>query len=165
MNHEHGPIPLNARQEDAVKSWAADDRLWTTQETVEFNLRTFARLILSTADSNDILQAVLDAIKGTLDPSTQIADHPNVKFAQMQRLQWDELKAWKDSALIQLRKSDALHEEMEGHAEYLGWDVYKAIVDLLRKTQDERDELLTRLNRMRKDLGFAGRIVLKSEQP
>ncbi len=35
-----------------------------------------------------VLQAVLDAIKGTLDPHTQIADHPNVKFAQMQRLQW-----------------------------------------------------------------------------
>jgi len=33
-----------------------------------------------------VLQAVLDAIAGTLDPSTQIADHPNVKFAQMQRL-------------------------------------------------------------------------------
>lgn len=33
-----------------------------------------------------VLQAVLDAISGTLDPHTQIADHPNVKFAQMQRL-------------------------------------------------------------------------------
>lgn len=36
-----------------------------------------------------ILQAVLDAIKGTLDPHTQIADHPNVKFAQMERLKWE----------------------------------------------------------------------------
>lgn len=36
--------------------------------------------------NSPVLQAVLDAIKGTLDPSTQIADHPNVKFAQMQRL-------------------------------------------------------------------------------
>ncbi len=41
------PIPLNAEMEQAVKDWAADDRLWTIQETVEFNLRTFARTILS----------------------------------------------------------------------------------------------------------------------
>jgi hypothetical protein len=38
------------------------------------------------AEGSAVLQAVLDAISGTLDPSTQIADHPNVKFAQMQRL-------------------------------------------------------------------------------
>lgn len=43
------PIPLNARQEQTAKEWAADDRLWTTQETVEFNLRTFARTILAAA--------------------------------------------------------------------------------------------------------------------
>lgn len=41
-----GLIQLNAEQEQAVKDWAADDRLWTTQETVEVNLRTFARVIL-----------------------------------------------------------------------------------------------------------------------
>jgi hypothetical protein len=41
------PIPLNAQQQQAIKEWAADDRLWTTQETVEFNLQTFARVILS----------------------------------------------------------------------------------------------------------------------
>jgi hypothetical protein len=40
------PIPLDAEQEQAIKQWAADDRLWMTQETVEFNLRTFARVIL-----------------------------------------------------------------------------------------------------------------------
>ena len=44
------PIPLNAAQENAAKEWAADDRLWTTQETVEFNLRTFARVILKHAE-------------------------------------------------------------------------------------------------------------------
>jgi hypothetical protein len=33
-----------------------------------------------------VLQAVLDAIAGTIDTSTQISDHPNVKFAMMQRL-------------------------------------------------------------------------------
>ncbi len=43
---EGGPIPLNAAQQQAVKEWAADDRLWTTQETVEMNLRTFARVVL-----------------------------------------------------------------------------------------------------------------------
>lgn len=35
----------------------------------------------------EVLQAVLDAIKGTLDTSTQIADHPNVKFAQMKQME------------------------------------------------------------------------------
>jgi hypothetical protein len=38
---------LNTDQEQAIKKWAADDRLWTTQDTVEFNLRVFARLILA----------------------------------------------------------------------------------------------------------------------
>jgi hypothetical protein len=38
------------------------------------------------AKESGVLQAVLDAIKGTLDPHSQIADHPNVKFAQMERL-------------------------------------------------------------------------------
>ena len=46
---EQFPIPLSDDQQAAVKEWAADDRLWTTQETVEFNLRTFARLILKSA--------------------------------------------------------------------------------------------------------------------
>jgi hypothetical protein len=41
---------------------------------------------LKDAAGSDVLQAVLDAISGTLDPHTQIADHPNVKFAQMERL-------------------------------------------------------------------------------
>lgn len=44
------PIPLNEAQERSVKQWAEDDRLWTTQETVEFNLRVFARTILSVGD-------------------------------------------------------------------------------------------------------------------
>jgi hypothetical protein len=43
---EQYPIPLSDAQERAIKAWAADDRLWTTQETVEFNLRVFAREIL-----------------------------------------------------------------------------------------------------------------------
>jgi hypothetical protein len=43
------PIPLSEAQRQAVKEWAADDRLWTTQETVEINLRIFARKILALA--------------------------------------------------------------------------------------------------------------------
>jgi hypothetical protein len=43
---ELAPIPLNEAQRDAATAWAADDRLWTTQETVEANLLTFARVIL-----------------------------------------------------------------------------------------------------------------------
>lgn len=39
-------LPLSDAQEQAVKDWAADDRLWMTQDTVEFNLRIFARVIL-----------------------------------------------------------------------------------------------------------------------
>lgn len=42
-------ITLSAAQERVAKDWAADDRLWTTQETVEFNLRTFARKVLAEA--------------------------------------------------------------------------------------------------------------------
>ena len=47
---------LNDAQLKAAKEWAADDRLWTTQDTVEFNLRTFARVILSSASVNGSVQ-------------------------------------------------------------------------------------------------------------
>lgn len=40
------PIPLTAAMLEAIRTWAADDRLWTTQETTAFNLCTFARVIL-----------------------------------------------------------------------------------------------------------------------
>jgi hypothetical protein len=46
---ESGLIELNAEQIRAATDWAADDRLWTTQEDVEINLRTFARVILTSA--------------------------------------------------------------------------------------------------------------------
>jgi hypothetical protein len=42
---------------------------------------------LADQSGSDVLQAVLDAIDGTLDPHTQIADHPNVKFAQRKRIE------------------------------------------------------------------------------
>jgi hypothetical protein len=55
-----------------------------------------------------VLQAVLDAIAGTLDPHTQIADHPNVKFAQMQRL-----KLLQEGAASQLQTTIKLREALQ----------------------------------------------------
>lgn len=49
-----------------------------------------------------VLQAVLDAIAGTIDTSTNIADHPNVKFAQMERLKLIERAEHAESALLSL---------------------------------------------------------------
>ncbi len=40
------PWELTEKQEEMIKDWAADDRLWTNQEIVEFNLRVFARFII-----------------------------------------------------------------------------------------------------------------------
>ena len=80
---EVAPIPLNAAQEQAAKNWAADDRLWTTQETVEVNLRTFARVILKEATptappGEDIREAFRQgfhfAVTGTRTASAAIAE-------------------------------------------------------------------------------------------
>jgi len=39
--------PLNVSGlSELAKEWAKDDRLWTTQETVAFNLETFGRCVL-----------------------------------------------------------------------------------------------------------------------
>jgi len=46
LNQPVGLIPLNRAQGWLITQWAADDRLWTTQETVALNLETFARAIL-----------------------------------------------------------------------------------------------------------------------
>lgn len=45
------PIPLNEKQEAVVKLWALPTTpgMWGSPETVEFNLRTFARKILAEA--------------------------------------------------------------------------------------------------------------------
>lgn len=45
------PIQLNFAQETAVDTWASDDRLWSTEETVRFNLKTFARVIIGASPS------------------------------------------------------------------------------------------------------------------
>ena len=45
------PIALNGDIEAAAREWAADDRLWTTQEIVAFNLRTFARVVLKAKET------------------------------------------------------------------------------------------------------------------
>lgn len=42
-------VHLSEQQEALVKLWAADDRLWHSVETAEFNLRVFARAILQSA--------------------------------------------------------------------------------------------------------------------
>jgi hypothetical protein len=55
------PTALNEAQQAAVKEWAADDRLWTTQETVEFNLRTFARVVLKSTPQVQRQIAALEA--------------------------------------------------------------------------------------------------------
>lgn len=47
---DDAPIPLNAAQLDAIRTWAEDTRLWGSRESAEFNLCTFARLILKHAD-------------------------------------------------------------------------------------------------------------------
>src|SRR5678815_3435394 len=60
---ERFPIPLSSEQEQAAKEWAADDRLWTTQETVEFNLRTFARVMLKLAAALPHAPSHLEAVK------------------------------------------------------------------------------------------------------
>lgn len=51
------PMRLTPEQEQAVQAWAADDRLWTAQETVAFNLRVFARVILAAGESRGIDRA------------------------------------------------------------------------------------------------------------
>jgi len=59
--------------------------LWVRAEDHD-RLVAELRAALDKSLQSGVLQAVLDAIAGTLDPATQIADHPNVKFAQMERL-------------------------------------------------------------------------------
>lgn len=66
------PIELNPTQEQLAKLWASDDRLWTTQEVVEINLRVFARNILKCDTGqqcpppDDIAQAREEALKDSV---------------------------------------------------------------------------------------------------
>jgi hypothetical protein len=51
------PIPLSAVMLEAIRTWAADDRLWGSRASTEFNLCTFARVILKAQGEPDgILQ-------------------------------------------------------------------------------------------------------------
>jgi hypothetical protein len=62
------PIALNDAQIKAAQAWAADHRLWTTQETVEFNLQIFARLVLAETTSELVdLRAERDRLAIQLD--------------------------------------------------------------------------------------------------
>jgi hypothetical protein len=74
-------------ERDNLRAFAED----ALNRSADANIAKLNAEAALTADGDRtlVLQAVLDAIKGTLDPSTQIADHPNVKFAQMQRLKWE----------------------------------------------------------------------------
>lgn len=60
-----GPIHLNTAQEDAINNWAADDRLWTTQDTVQVNLTTFSRTILGLQKDNGMVTHGVDCHKVT----------------------------------------------------------------------------------------------------
>lgn len=66
------PIPLNDYQKRAIEQWAADDRLWTTQETVAINLRTFARTILATSERWRGEAASAPTQEKEQDPSTRV---------------------------------------------------------------------------------------------
>jgi hypothetical protein len=57
---EDGPLPFTPEMAKAAYEWAADDRLWTTQDTVEFNLRTFARVILKLYRPQPVAGSQLD---------------------------------------------------------------------------------------------------------
>lgn len=56
MRPDTAPIHLNDSQEALIKQWAVDDRLWTTQETVEFNLHIFVRAILKTVCAGESMR-------------------------------------------------------------------------------------------------------------
>lgn len=82
-------------------------------------------------DSTEILQAVLDAIKGTIDTSTNIADHPNVKFAQMQRLHWktelaetqqerDAAQSERESAVRQFQAAERACQRLQAERDGAG---------------------------------------------
>ncbi len=70
------PIPLTREIIEACRTWARDDRLWSTQETTEFNLCTFARLVL---------KGVPDSSAG---PSPR-DEAPTLSFSEM--LDWIKL--------------------------------------------------------------------------
>jgi hypothetical protein len=100
------PIPLNEEQEQAVKSWAADDRLWTTQDTVEINLRTFARMILklraARSERPDIVEEILQRIE--LSQKGSIGSDLNVFMPQ---ISVEEVKRWR--AALSERAPETLH--------------------------------------------------------
>ena len=48
-----GPIPLNRKQIQAVQDWASDYNLWGSKSAIEFNLYTFARVILKHANETE----------------------------------------------------------------------------------------------------------------
>jgi hypothetical protein len=91
INFGGGLLACAHQLQDLITAHPAAPQLEQDIWTPDY-LKGYARG-LKDAESSGVLQAVLDAINGTLDPHTQIADHPNVKFAQMERLKWTGLMA------------------------------------------------------------------------
>jgi hypothetical protein len=103
------PIPLNAEQEQAAKAWAADDRLWTTQDTVEFNLRTFARVVLASHQEEiarlDQRRRELETANGEI--SEELSLKIDAQAEQIATLQ-AEKERWRSAAFYKIRTWDAL---------------------------------------------------------
>ena len=95
---DEGLIPLNEAQLNATKQWAADDRLWTTQETVEINLRTFARVILR--DATEVA-----SLRADLARATQRA-HDDEETARQLAFEAERLTDERDQALQRAQQSD-----------------------------------------------------------
>lgn len=54
------PIPLSREQIKHIQTWADDSRLWNTREVALFNLFTFARLMMKSADGAHSVDDALD---------------------------------------------------------------------------------------------------------
>jgi hypothetical protein len=59
----------------------------------------------------------------------------------------EQLRAWKESALATLARTNVLHEALANRGEYLGWNVNEAIVDALQKAESKLAELRAQLER------------------
>jgi hypothetical protein len=63
------PIEISAELQRIIKKWAEHDSLWTTQETVEFNLTTFTRTIIGaiTSSTAPLEQRIKELEKENMD--------------------------------------------------------------------------------------------------
>ena len=98
------PIPLSTAMIDAIRAWAADDRLWSTKETTEFNLCTFARLTLKLASEEG--DTLMDTRDGTI--------YPNLDEALKAGVPEDRLVSGSREALDDLRSRIQFHKPGKG---------------------------------------------------